>query len=439
MNPQVRYAKTRDGVNIAHARVGDGPPIVWMADIPFSHMQFEFQHSLAWQEADWQDFLKQRSLVRFDPRGMGLSDRSVTKLGLDEWLLDLETVMDALRLETFALHAVTNGGSVGIAYAARHPERVSHLILQNTGARPADGFRTPRAQLMGQMLAHDFEMFSENAGGIAFGWGNPMARIFAEFIRAAVTPDVARHSFGALSRVDVTDLLSTIQAPTLILFNDGLKYVTQEMSMDLASRIPNARLVNLSGTMDRVSVGPALMLDFFEEQAVTSSPDASSGTAIILFADIVDSTALTERLGDAAFREKARALDDAMRAGIRANGGTAIDGKTLGDGVLAVFTSAKQAITCAQACHEAARANGLALHAGIHAGDVIHESDNVYGGAVNIAARVAAASAPGETLVSATVRDLARTSAGVAFEDRGEQALKGIEEPVRVYAISWTE
>jgi class 3 adenylate cyclase len=438
MNPQVRYAKTSDGVNIAYATVGQGPPIVWMADIPFSHMQFEFQHSLAWQESDWQDFLKQRSLVRFDPRGMGLSDRSVRKLGLEEWLLDLETVVDALGLKTFALHAVTNGGTVGMAYAARHPERVSHLILQNTGACPADGFRTARAQLMGQMLAHDFEMFSENAGGIAFGWGTEMARIFAEFIRAAVTPDVARHSFGALTRVDMTDVLSTIQAPTLVLFNDGLKYITQEMSLELASRIPNARLVNLSGTMDRVSVGPGLMLDFFEEsRASVPSHPLPSGTAIILFADIVDSTALTERLGDGAFREKARVLDEAMRAAIRANGGTAIEGKTLGDGVLAVFTSARQAISCAQACHTAASEAGLALHAGIHAGDVIREDDNVYGGAVNIAARVAAASAAGETLVSDTVRSLARTSAGVTFEDRGEQALKGIDDPVRLFAVTW--
>ena len=153
------------------------------------------------------------------------------------------------------------------------------------------------------------------------------------------------------------------------------------------------------------------------------------------FADSVDSTALTERLGDDAFREKARELDAAMRAAIRDNGGTAVEGKTLGDGVLAVFTSAKQAITCARACHEAASAAGLALHAGIHAGDVIREADNVYGGAVNIAARIAAASAPGEILVSDTVRSLARTSAGVTFEDRGEQSLKGIEEPLRVFAV----
>src|SRR5207245_7275414 len=150
-----------------------------------------------------------------------------------------------------------------------------------------------------------------------------------------------------------------------------------------------------------------------------------------LCAGMVASTALTERFGDSAFREKARNLDEAMRAAIRESGGTAVEGKTLGDGVLAVFTSAKQAIACARACHEAAEAAGLSLHAGIHAGDVLREADNVYGGTVNIAARIAAAAAARETLVSATVRELARTSAGVTFEDRGEHSLKGIDDPVR--------
>ena len=75
------------------------------------------------------------------------------------------------------------------------------------------------------------------------------------------------------------------------------------------------------------------------------------------------------------------------------------------------------------------------MHAGIHAGDVIREADNVYGGAVNIAARVAATSVAGETLVSGTIRDLARTSAGVSFEDRGEHSLRGIDHPVRLFAV----
>jgi adenylate cyclase len=159
------------------------------------------------------------------------------------------------------------------------------------------------------------------------------------------------------------------------------------------------------------------------------------GTAIILFADIADSTALTERLGDAAFRAKARELDEALRRAIASNDGAAIEGKLLGDGVLATFGAAREAIACASAIQDAGSRAGLPLHVGIHAGDVIREANNVYGGAVNIASRVANEAAAGETLVSATVRDLARTSAGVSFEDRGERELKGVSEPVRLWSV----
>jgi class 3 adenylate cyclase len=172
-----------------------------------------------------------------------------------------------------------------------------------------------------------------------------------------------------------------------------------------------------------------------EGESGTAATNLHHGTAVILFADIVDSTALTERLGDATFRDKARDLDAALRTVIRNHAGTPIEGKLLGDGVLAVFTSARQAIEAALACGTSGASAGLPLHLGLHAGDVIREENNVYGGAVNIASRIAGLSAAGEVLVSETVRSLARTSAGARFEDRGEQALKGVGEAVRVWAV----
>ena len=162
---------------------------------------------------------------------------------------------------------------------------------------------------------------------------------------------------------------------------------------------------------------------------------SSAGTAVILFTDIVASTALTERMGDARFRDASRALDAGLRAAIRDAGGAAIDGKLLGDGVLATFPSAAQAIDGARRCLALSAASELGLHIGLHAGDVIREDNNVYGGAVNIASRICGLSAPGEILVSDVVRGMARSSAGVEFEDRGEQEMKGVGEPVRVYAV----
>jgi adenylate cyclase len=108
-----------------------------------------------------------------------------------------------------------------------------------------------------------------------------------------------------------------------------------------------------------------------------------------------------------------------------------VEAKTLGDGVLATFGSAAQAIEGARRCLALSAASELGLHIGVHAGDVIREEGNVFGGAVNIAARICGLSAPGEILVSDVVRGMARTSAGVAFEDRGEREMKGVGEPVR--------
>jgi class 3 adenylate cyclase len=197
----------------------------------------------------------------------------------------------------------------------------------------------------------------------------------------------------------------------------------------------------LEGDIGHASFGDISYLDkvkeFLDEgRAQVDRSDVPSGTAIILFADIADSTALTERLGDAAFRAKARDLDAALRTVIRDHAGTPIEGKLLGDGVLAVFTSARQAIAAALACGAAGVSAGMPLHLGLHAGDVIREDNNVYGGAVNIASRISGLASPGEVLVSDTVRSLARTSAGVTFEDRGEHALKGVGDTMRLYEVT---
>jgi len=250
--------------------------------------------------------------------------------------------------------------------------------------------------------------------------------------------------------VDCLTLADQVQAPTLVIRHTGVEWLSMDSTRELVNAIPGARMVAIEGGYsDHPREAARAILQFLagyaparhqrpavEQRSSTGSPS----TAIILFADIADSTALTERLGDAAFRAKARDLDAALRAVIREHTGTPIEGKLLGDGVLATFTSARQAIEAALACASAGSHAALPLHLGVHAGDVIRESDpdgrgNVYGGAVNIASRISGLSAPGEVLVSETVRSLARTSAGVRFEDRGEQALKGVGDPVRVWAV----
>jgi class 3 adenylate cyclase len=443
--PRIQYAKTSDGVSIAFRTLGEGPPLVCVSTFPWSHIELEWQIP---EVRRWEGGLAQdRKVIRYDHRGMGLSQHDVDDFSIDGHIRDLEAVVASLEVDRFALFAGHRFGLVATTYAARHPERLSHLILWHTSARVAD-FESQQNQAVADLLDKDWELYTETLAHMTSGWsGGEEAHRRASVFREATTPELVRRIFSATSEWDVTSLLSEVKSPTLVLRRREFAQLGPEVARNVASRIPNARLVMLEGTSSVPHAGDtsAVLRTIHEflsdiESQLERTPDLPSGTAIILFADIVDSTALTERLGDAAFRKKARELDGVMRGVIRDNGGTPIEGKLLGDGVLAVFTSARQAIEAALSCGERGGHAGLPLHLGLHAGDVIRESDpdgrsNVYGGAVNIASRISGLSAPGEVLVSDTVRSLARTSAGVAFEDRGEQSLKGVGEPVRVWAV----
>jgi class 3 adenylate cyclase len=264
-----------------------------------------------------------------------------------------------------------------------------------------------------------------------------------------ITGEAMTAAWAGARTIDASEQLDHVRCPTLVVHHAGNEGVPVETARRIASTVPNARLV----TVNRISSdwpGPfdedpeesaRIMLEFLDEDAPEGTMAAlPEGTTVILFADIVDSTAHTERMGDAAFRSQAREVDGHLRAIIREHGGTVVEGKVMGDGVMAVFRSSARAIECAVAGHDATLGSDLQLRIGLHAGDVIHETNpggqsNVFGGAVNIASRITALADPGEVLVSDIVRGLARTSAGVSFEDRGEHALKGVGEPVHVYAV----
>jgi len=449
MEPRIQYAKTSDGVNIAYWTLGRGEPLIAMAPLPFTHLRLEWEMP---EIRRWYERLAQRrTLIRYDGRGLGLSDRDARDFSLDAMLLDLEAVADRVAPSTFTLLGCVNSGPAAIAYEVRHPNRVSHLILWCSYARATLFFDGPEAKALRGLVETDWRTFALTVAHSREGWSQgEAAGRFVRLVQEAVTPQTQAEFMDTMRLADVSGLLSSVTTPTLILHRPDSTQLPQAAATELAAGIPDARLVLLKGAALAPYLGNTeevltAVFEFLGESYVLE-PDVPpgsivpSGTAIILFADIVDSTALTERLGDADFRKKARDLDGALRTIIRDNAGTPIEGKLLGDGVLAVFSGARQAIEAALACGRAGDEGGLPLHLGVHAGDVIRESDadgrsNVYGGAVNIASRISGLSAPGEVLVSETVRSLARTSAGVRFEDRGEQSLKGVGEAVRVWAV----
>ncbi len=440
MQPRIQYARTADGVSIAYWTLGEGEPFVQLAPLPFSHLELEWEmpELRGWYES----LASRRMLVRLDSRGIGLSDRDRTDFSPQTFTLDVEAVVERAGIGRFALMGILNSGPVAVTYAVDHPDRVSHLILWCTYARGINFFGRPVAEALRLMVDKDWRTFSETTAHSREGWSDASsAGKFAAMIRECVTPQVQAVFMDSMREAEVTDLLPRIQSPTLVMHRREFDWIDIGNARELASRIPDARLVLLEGA----GAGPYLgntgavleaIWEFLgEPETEAQTAELPSGMTAILFADIVDSTTLTESLGDAAFRNKARELDVALRDVIRENRGTPIEGKLLGDGVLAVFTSARQAIGAGLGCGRRGDSAGLPLHLGIHAGDVIREESNVYGGAVNIASRIAGLSSPGEVLVSETVRSLARTSSAMRFEERGEHGLKGVSDPVKVWAV----
>jgi len=432
MEPQIRFCTSADGTRIAYATYGEPGlhPVlsVHIWSIP------QGIHSPE-ERAYWEELASDRQSVRFDRRGIGASQREVSDVSLDAQIADLAAVVDDAGFNTFDLAGFVDGAAVAAGYAARHPERVSRLVLSDAYSRGEEIARPEQTHSIVTLIRENWPL-ARRALADLFTRGAPIEeqRAFSSMLRQVVSAEAAAQYIEYMNNLDVRKDLTELRTPTLVLNRRSVGLNRGAAAVSVAALIPGARLLTLEDRSP-LALAPTLRKFFDETPASERAATLPQGTAVILFADIADSTALTERMGDAAFREKARSLDESLRKAITSNGGQAIDGKLLGDGVLATFRAAHEAIACAQACHAAGSHAGLPLHVGIHAGDVIRESNNVYGGAVNIASRVAGEAAAGETLVSGTVRDLARTSAGVSFEDRGERELKGVGEPVRVWAV----
>jgi class 3 adenylate cyclase len=435
-DPQVRYCTTSDGVQIAYVVDGNGPGIpVICVGAPFTDVRPSY----------WQEFgmniirggsRDARPVAWFDFRGCGISERNVDDVSMDALERDLNAVIERLEWPRFAVMASGLSGPVAMKYAAEHPDRVASLVLRETYARAVDMGRIPRMRALGLLLREDYESYLMLMVATAYGWLSDGARLL-KLIAGTTTEQMCREYAAASPTFNASMFVDKIQARTLVVGRNDMPVPSGEMLRQLGARIRDARVVMEVG----FGHSPAVERFLAEGDPVvaTSAATAPTGTRTVLFTDIVDSTALTERLGDEAFRAASRALDASIRSAIRDTSGTPVEGKVLGDGVMGVFMSAAHALRAAIACVDLSGRSELRLHVGLHAGDVIHEEGNVYGGTVNIASRICALSAPGEILVSDVVRGMARSSAGVDFEDRGEQDMKGVGESVRVYAVRQPE
>jgi pimeloyl-ACP methyl ester carboxylesterase/DNA-binding CsgD family transcriptional regulator len=254
MKQRIRFCTSRDGVRIAFATAGERSPLVRVNNW-FTHLELDWDNPVwcHWSEA----LAERRMLVRYDPRGSGLSDRDVSDFSLDALVSDLEAVVDALELRRFPLIGLCQGGVIAVAYAARHPERVSRLVLYDSYLHGAFVGDTP------DKLARQAQAFSQM---IDVGWGRKVGafrELFANLLmpdaaahhvkwiselqRRSATPATACSLWNSFNRFDVRAEAPKVTAPTLVFHVRGDAMVPFEAGRRLAAAIPNARFVPLEG------------------------------------------------------------------------------------------------------------------------------------------------------------------------------------------------
>jgi class 3 adenylate cyclase/pimeloyl-ACP methyl ester carboxylesterase len=448
MEQQIRFCTTSDGTRIAYATLGEGPPLlhVW----PWAGTLDDFEHPEV--SAYLEGLARGRMLVRFDRRGVGASQREVDDLSLEAHVRDLVAVVEHLGLERFDMVGVQESCGIIVAYAARHPERVSRLVLHAPYSSLPDRGRRDAVQELAALMRTNWSMARRLMAGTVFPSGPIEAqRWFSQRLRQIVSPEMAARYLEYEIRLVIYDLLPQIKAPTLVLHRRRDRVIPFGAAQAIAAHIPNARFVVLDGDIGYYWFDYAeivrLTNEFLDEgrsaAAVTST--TPSALVTILFTDIEGSTALTERLGDAKSREVLREHERIVREALAAHGGSEI--KTMGDGFMASFGSATKALECAVAIQKAFEGGnakgemgngGIRVRIGLNAGEPVAEEGDLFGTAVNMAARIAGQAQGGEILVSDVVRQLV-AGKGFVFKDRGEQSLKGFGEPVRVYEVRWRE
>ena len=439
----IQYTTTDDGAGIAYAAVGRGYTVVRMSAIVGSFLTY-------WRDPVFGAIGRRTSdyyeVVQYDGRGWGLSQRDAADFSMEARLKDLDAVVRATGRRRLALYGDEWSVPVGVAYAVQNPGTVRHLILDGGFARAADV--APWAQLkpLVELCRTNWGLGSKILADVAHptrAADDTTAQRLRNIFKECISGESMAEWFAEAYKMDVTDLLPQLRIPTLIFHRRGDQVVRFALGQELAARVPNARFIPLEGmdaapSAEQFQEQLQVIHSFLRPRSRGRSPLAASvsraETSTILFTDVEGSTALTDQMGDAEARQLLRQHERITRQALKAHGGSEV--KAMGDGFMASFGSATKALECAAAIQGNMAATEVRVRIGLNAGEPIAEDDDLFGTAVIVAARIAAQAQGGEILVSDVVRQLV-AGKGFLFSDRGNHALKGFEEPVRVYEVNW--
>jgi len=269
-NQEIKYCRTPDGVRLAYAMSGSGPPLVKAANW-MNHLEYDWE-SPVWRHV-FRGLSRNHTLIRYDARGNGMSDWDVDELSLDAWVSDLETVVDTARVERFPLVGISQGCAVAVSYAVRHPERVSHLLLYGgfaLGGKKREPQEKEKRDAMKTLMrlgwGADNPSFRQIFTGLFIpGATQEQAASFNELQRRTTSPECAARYFDTVGDIDITDLLAKVTAKTLVMHVRGDLVNPIEAGRALAAGIPGARFVALQGQNHLFLEKEQASQRFFEE------------------------------------------------------------------------------------------------------------------------------------------------------------------------------
>ena len=445
MDPPPTKFLDRDGSDLAYQTYGSGPINLVL------HLEAVNHLDLSWTDPhihrNLARFGKRARCVVFNRRGFGLSDPLTYVPTLEQQADDVLAVMDACGMDRAVLFGTfTTCGAVAMV-AACEPERVAALILWNPsaegfprGARAVAGWTEKEAAAFAADL--DAALAQWGSGGVVRLLNRSLdtpynRRLYAMLERNSARPAAMRAHFETYGGLDVSDVLAAVPVPTYVI-RGATDTLPEAAARHVTGLVPGATFAALPDAGPGASVGEATVpacdfLDTVLQRLEPSLAVADRSLASVLFTDLVGSTELLARLGDADYQELRDVHERLVRRDVEAAGGRLV--KVMGDGTMSVFDGAGRAVRCAASIRREARGLGVQVRAGVHTGEIEWAGPDVGGMTVHIAARVAALADGGQVLVSRTTRDILFGS-GLTFSDCGEHELRGVPGSWQLYALA---
>lgn len=426
----IRYARTSDGVSIAWASAGSGPPIVLMPAVPYGNVQLTPRVVPHIYEA----LCHAGEVYWYDARGTGMSDRSAVDFSVEAMMRDFEAVVS--RIEgPFTVVGVASGGRLALAAGASYQDSVARIIVGEIWGWRGDPSDTPVGRMEQAIRGQDPALYARTVAQLLFSFAPAeLAEGLAAYIAQGCEPEVLLQGIQANDEQDIRPLLGNITQPVLVTHSRNNQWVPVSAAQELVGSLPNAELALVDDQF--YSDSTAHWLRFLGSEPHTTARAPSFRT--IVFTDVEGHSQIMSRLGDAKGRAVLREHERLTRASLGQHSGSEV--KSLGDGFMASFSSAQAAVDCVRdiqrAFSEPVLGERVRVRIGVNAGEPVAEGDDLFGASVIAAARISARAEGGQVLVANVVRELV-AGKGFLFEDRGEHTLSGVAEPVRLWELRW--